>query len=329
MKGKSLALYFTLYALLFALCVPASAQQPPRTYRIGFLSGGSSGRSPNIEAFRQGLRDQGYIEDRNIIVEYRFAEGKGDARYPALLSDLIRLQVEVIVADGSGPSRAAKKATSTIPIVMTTSTDPVGQGLIASHARPGGNITGLTSTSEELGGKLLELTKEIVTKLTRVMVVAPAGAAGKFFLKETQAPARALGIQLVMMVVGGPEDYESIVEAAAKERAEALVSRLGPSPLPAERQKFMALAVKRRLPVVSQGTDDATAGALFSYGRDLSAQYRRVGVFVDKILKGAKPAELPVEAPTKLELVINLQTAKQINVTIPSHVLLRADKVIK
>jgi putative tryptophan/tyrosine transport system substrate-binding protein len=319
----------TLSALLLALSIPASAQQPKKIPRIGFLSGGSSGRSANIEAFRQGLRDLGYIEGKNIIIEYRFAEGQSDARYPALLSDLIGLKVELIVADGSGPSRAAKKATSTIPIVMTTSTDPVGQGLIASYARPGGNISGLTSTSEELGGKLLELTKEIVTRLTRVMVVAPAGAAGKFFLKETQAPARALGLQLIMMVVGGPEDYENIVEAAVKERAEALLSRLGPSPLLAEREKFMALAVKRRLPVVSQGTNDAEAGALLSYGRDQSAQYRRVSVFVDKILKGAKPAELPVEAPTKVELVINLKTAKQIGLTIPQSVLYRADRVIK
>ena len=311
----------------------ADAQQAGKVYRIGFLSGGFPGSSPNVEAFRQGLRDLGYVEGKNIVTEYRYAQGKTysrpDSRYPALVADLVSLKVDIIVADGSGATRAAKKATGTIPIVMTTSTDPIGQGLVASLARPGGNVTGLTSVSEELGGKLLELTKETLPKLTRVAVVFPDGLAGELFLKETGAPARALGLQLIPLPIRGPDDYENIIRAATKERADALLSRLGPSPLPAHRKQFIALATKRRLPVVSQGTDDAEAGALLSYGRDVSDQYRRVAVFVDKILKGAKPGSLPVEAPTKLALVINLKTAKALNLTIPQSVLYRADKVIK
>jgi putative ABC transport system substrate-binding protein len=322
-------LCLTLCALLFALCFPVEAQPMKKVYRLGFLSGGSAGSSSTIEAFRQGLRDLGYVEGKNVNIEYRYAEGKGDTRYPELLSDLIRLKVDVIVADGSGPSRAAKKATSTIPIVMTTSTDPIGQGLVASLARPGGNVTGLTSVSEELGGKLLDLTREIVPRLSRVAVVFPDGLAGRLFLKETEVPARRLGLNLIPLVVAGPNDYENVIRAATKERADALISRLGPSPSSADRKQFMALAAKRRLPVISQGSDDAEAGALFSYGRDQTAQYRRVAVFVDKILKGAKPAELPVEAPQKFELVINLRTAKQLNLTISQSVLYRADKVIK
>jgi putative ABC transport system substrate-binding protein len=180
-----------------------------------------------------------------------------------------------------------------------------------------------------LGGKLLELTKEVLPKITRVAVVFPDGVAGELFLKETEAPARALGVQLIPLVVRGPDDYENIIRAATKERADVILSRLGPTPLPAHRKQFMALATRRRLLVVSQGTDDTEAGALLSYGRDVLAQYSRVAVFVDKILKGANPGDLPVEAPTKLVLVINLKTAKQIGLTIPQSVLYRADKVIR
>jgi putative tryptophan/tyrosine transport system substrate-binding protein len=180
-----------------------------------------------------------------------------------------------------------------------------------------------------LGGKLLELTKEIVPRLTRIAVVFPDGLAGELFVKQTEVPARTLGIRLVSLTVRQPDDYENVIRAAAKERVEALISRLGPSPLSAHRGQFMSLASKRRLPVVSQGIEDAEAGALLSYGRDVFAQYNRVAIFVDKILKGAKPAELPVEAPTKFELVINLEAAKQIGITIPQKVLARADKVIK
>ena len=212
---------------------------------------------------------------------------------------------------------------------MTTSTNPVGQGLVASLARPGGNVTGLTSVSEELGGKLLEFTKEVVPRLARVAVVYPDGPAGELFVKQTETPARVLGIQLLSLIVRQPNDYENVIQAAVKKGVDALLSRLGPSPLSAHRGQFMALAAKRRLPVVTQGIDDAEAGALLCYGRDVFAQYHRVAIFVDKILKGAKPAELPVEAPTKLELTINLKAAKQLGVTIPPNLLARADKVIK
>ena len=215
---------------------------------------------------------------------------------------------------------------------MTSTTDPVGNGLIASLARPGGNVTGLTNISGELGGKLLELLKEIDPKLTRVAIVIPGGGLGtanKLFVKETEVPARALRVQLISLVVRGPEDYEGAVRAATKDRANALLSRLPPGSSSADRKQFMELAAKSRLPVVSATNLDTEAGGLISYGRDPRESYRRAAAYVDKILKGAKPADLPVEQPTKFELVINLKTANQIGVTIPQKMLARADRVIK
>ena len=308
----------------------AEAQQQAKVHRIGVLSGGVPGYSPDIEAFRQGLRDLGYVEGKNLVIEYRYTERKAD-RYPDLLSDLVRLKVDVIIGLGTGPTIAAKKATSTIPIVMTSTTDPVGNGLIASLARPGGNVTGLTNISGELGGKLLELLKEIDSRLTRVAIVLPGGlgAASKLFVKETEVPARALRVQLISLVVRGPEDYEGAVRAATKERANALLSRLPPGTPFADRKQFVELAVKSRLPVVSATNLDTEAGGLISYGRDPRESYRRAATYVDKILKGAKPADLPVEQPTKFEFVINLKTAKALNLTIPQSVLYRADKVIR
>ena len=319
-----------LVGLALASVHLAGAQQQAKVHRIGVLSGGVAGYSPDIEAFLQGLRDLGYVEGKNLIVEYRYTERKAD-RYPDLLSDLVRLKVDVIIGLGTGPTVAAKKATNTIPIVMTSTTDPVGNGLIASLARPGGNVTGLTNISGELGGKLLELVKEIDPKLTRVAIVLPGGlgAASKLFVKETEVPARALGVQLISLVVRGPEDYQGAVRAAAKERANALLSRLPPGTPSAHRKQFMELAAKSRLPVVSATNLDTEAGGLISYGRDPIESYRRAATYVDKILKGAKPADLPVEQPMKIELVINLKTAKEIGVTIPQAVLYRADKVIK
>ena len=241
-----------LVGLAFTSVHLAGAQQQAKVHRIGVLSGGVAGYSPDIEAFLQGLRDLGYVEGKNLIVEYRYTERKAD-RYPDLLSDLVRLKVDVIIGLGTGPTVAAKKATNTIPIVMTSTTDPVGNGLIASLARPGGNVTGPTNISGELGGKLLELVKEIDPRLTRVAIVLPGGlgAASKLFVKETEIPARALGVQLISPVVRGPEDYQGAVRAAAKERANALLSRLPPyTPYP-HRKQFMELAAKSRLPVVS------------------------------------------------------------------------------
>ena len=331
-KTMSQKPYSLLLTAFFCAIAPfAQAQQTSKIHRIGFLSSGVPGSSPDIEAFRQGLHDLGYVEGKNLVIEYRYTERNAD-RYPDLLSDLVRLKVDAIIGDGTGATIAAKKATSTIPIVMTSTTDPVGNGLIASLARPGGNVTGLTNISGELGGKLLELLKEVIPRLTRVAIVIPGGGLGtanKLFVKETEVPARALRVQLISLVVRGPEDYEGAVRAATKERANALLSRLPPGTPSADRKQFMDLAAKSRLPVVSATNLDTEAGGLISYGRDPRESYRRAATYVDKILKGAKPADLPVEQPTKFEFVINLKTAKALDITIPQSVLYRADKVIR
>jgi ABC-type uncharacterized transport system substrate-binding protein len=321
---------YVLCAMFVALCNSSAAQQPAKLHRIGVLSGGVPGSSPDIEAFRQGLRDLGYVEGKNLVIEYRYSE-RDVNRYPDLLSDLLRLKVNVIICEGTSATIAAKKATSTVAIVMTSTTDPVGNGLIASLARPGGNVTGLTSIGLELGGKLLELLKEIDPRLSRVAIVIPGGPAraNKLFVKETEIIARALRVHLTSLVVRGPDDYEDAVRAAIKERQNALLSRLPPGTPSAHRKQFMDLAAQSHLPVVSGTNLDTEAGGLISYGRDPNESYRRAATYVDKILKGAKPADLPVEAPTKLELVINLKTVKQIGLTIPQKVLARADRVIK
>jgi putative tryptophan/tyrosine transport system substrate-binding protein len=316
-----------LGAVFLALCVSAAAQQA-HIPRIGYLAA-EYGSSPPKD-FVQALRDLGYVEGKNIAFEYRTSEGKTGA-YPDLLADLIRIKVDIIVTSASGATLAAKKATSTIPIVMTSSTDPVGTGLVASLARPGGNITGLTSVTGELGGKFLELLKEIVPRLSRVLIPAPAGSITEdLFIKETEGPARALKVQTIRFPVRGPEDYESIFRAAANERANGLVVRLPPSSTPASRRKqFTELAAKNRLPAIYGTKVWVESGGLVSYGQDQNMRNRRLATYVDKILKGAKPADLPIEAPTKFEFVINLKTAKQIGLTIPPNVLARADKVIK
>jgi putative tryptophan/tyrosine transport system substrate-binding protein len=332
MKRKITVL--ALCALLFAVCPPVSAQQLGKVHRIGVLSGGFPGSSPDIEAFQQGLRDHGYVEGKNLIIEHRYAEGKPD-RYTKLVSELLRLKVDVIVANGSAPTAAAKKATSTIPIVMTSSTDPERTGLIASLAQPGGNVTGVTEISGELAGKLLELLKEVVPRLTRVGIVLPVSqtgelaAATKLFVKEIELPARALTVQIISLAVRGPEDYEGAVRAANKERSNALLIRLPPGTPSAHRKQFMDLAAKSRLPVASGQNLDTEAGGLLSYGWDRRDLYRRAATYVDKILKGTKPGDLPVERPTKFEFVINLKAAKALDLTIPQSVLYRADKVIR
>jgi putative ABC transport system substrate-binding protein len=332
-REKSIPLILALICLLPAIFLPSAstgAQQPGKVYRIGYLSGGVSGPSPDIEAFRQGLRDLGYFEGKNLVIEYRYTERNAE-RYPKLAADLVRLNVDVIIGDGTSPTIAVKKATSTIPIVMTSATDPVANGLIASLARPGGNVTGLSNVGGELGGKILELLKEMLPRFSRVAVVIPAGPApaNKIFLKETEASARGLRVRVMSLVTHGPEDYEGVVGSAMKERANALISRLPPATPPAHRTQFTAVAAKKRLPVASTTDLDTENGALISYGSDTTDRYRRAAIYVDKILKGAKPADLPVEQPTKLQLVINLKTAKQIGLTIPPNVLARADRVIK
>jgi putative ABC transport system substrate-binding protein len=317
--------FLALSVVLFALCFPASAQQPKKVPRIGYLD--SAGSAP-AQAFVQGLRDLGYVEGKNIAIEYRSADGKRD-RVPDLAAELVRLKVDLIVADGTSPSLAAKNATTTIPIVMTSSTDPVANKLVASLARPGGNVTGLTSLSGELGGKLLELLKEIVPRLSRAAILRGGGPANDLFVKETETPARALGVKLIPVVVLGPEDFERAFRAMTKEGADAFIMRLPGSSFIDHYKQLTELTAKNRLPAIGMDRDWTDAGGLISYGSDDNAKYHRAAIYVDKILKGAKPAELPVEAPMKFELIINLKAAKQIGLTIPPNVLARADKVIK
>ena len=315
-------------AMLIALCPSVEAQQAAKKIpRVGFLAGGGSVLP---EAFEQGLRELGYAKEKNITFEYRSRETRTEG-WSDLIAELIRLKVDIIVADGSGPAAAAKNATNTIPIVMTSSTDPVGIGLVASLARPGGNVTGLSGVSGELGGKLLEILKEIIPQLSRVVVPGPppGSTTQDLFIKETESPARALKVQVTRVAVRGVEDYENIFRVATKERAHALVVRIPPTIPPAQRKQFVELVAKHRLPAIYQATNWIDAGGLISYGADRNFQFQRTAVYVDKILKGAKPADLPVEQPTKFEFVVNLNAAKQIGVTIPSSVLARADRVIK
>ena len=315
-----------LGALLFALCSSAEAQEGKKIPWIGYLAGAGAGPAP---AFIQGLRDLGYIEGKNIGFVYRTAEGNPE-RYADLAAELVRLKVDIIVADFTSASLAAKKATSTIPIVMTNGTDPVGTGLVANLARPGGNVTGLTNISGELGGKSLELLKEIVPKLNRVAILrTAAGAADDVFVKETEVPARALGVQLIPVRVQGSDDFEDAFRSMTKERANGFFVRLLPNTYSVPFKRVADLSMKNHLPSIAQQLTWTEAGGLMSYGADPNINYRRAATYVDKILKGAKPADLPVEAPTKFELRINLKTAKELGLMIPQSVLFRADKVIK
>jgi putative ABC transport system substrate-binding protein len=314
-----------LGALLFALCFSAEAQQPTKVARIGYLTPSISAKP----AFRQGLRDLGYVEGKNIVIEWRVNEGKID-RNPALAAELVRLNVDIIVAGGSSEIRAAKEATATIPIVMVRGGDPVGSGFVASLARPGGNITGLALLRPELSGKRLELLKEIVPKLSRVGVFASSRSADyALVLKEIEIAAAPLGVRLQSLDILSPKDFETAFQDAAKGRADAALFRVPGSILSFHRTKVAALAVKSRLPVIYEGAEDVDAGGLMSYGVNSSDLYRRTATYVDKVLKGAKPGDLPVEQPAKFEFVINLKTAKQIGLTIPPNVLARADKVIR
>jgi putative ABC transport system substrate-binding protein len=315
-----------LLATVLLVTVPfADAQEGKKIPWIGYLAGAGSGPSP---AFIQGLRDLGYVEGKNIGFVYRTAEGKRE-RFDDLAGELVRLKVDVIVADVTGAGLAAKKATSAIPIVMTSSTDPVGTGLVASLARPGGNVTGLTNISGELGGKLLELLKEVEPRLTRVAILGTSGTADEVFAKETQVPARALGVQLIRLRLQSPDDIDGAFRTITKERANGLVMRLQPSLFSAHYKRVAELTMKNRLPSIGLSTRWVDVGGLMSYGSDFNFQYRRAATYVDKILKGTKPADLPVEAPTKFEFVVNLKTAKQIGLTIPPNVLARADRVIR
>jgi len=325
---KWLGLSVIAFVLMVAVAV-AEAQQPARVLRIGFLAVTSpSTISARIEAFRQGLREFGYVEGKNIVIEYRYAEGKLD-RLPALAAELMHLKVNIIVTASSTPTRATKEVTTTIPIVMANDTDPVDNGFVASLARPGGNITGLTSLAPELSGKRVELLKEIIPKLSRVAVMGTSTNPGNArALKETELAAGAFGVKLQYLDVLSPKDVETAFRAATKGRADAVLL-LGSPFFLSHRTQVADLAVNSRLPAISNLTEFVEAGGLITYGVSQHDLFRRAATYVDKILKGAKPANLPVEQPTKFELVINLKAAKQIGLTIPPNVLARADRVIK
>ena len=315
-------------ALFFALAVNAQAQQA-KVPRIGYLATGTpSAAAANIAAFRQGLHDLGYVEGRNIDIQWRFGGYRVDL-LSDLAAELVGLKVDMIVATGGLAVRAAKKQTSTIPIVMTFSGDPVGTGLVPNLARPGGNLTGLSFMAPDLSAKRLELLKEAFPKVSRVAVlfdVSDPVSALEF--KETQAATHALGVTLKSMEVRGPDDFESAFLALGREWADGLLTFAHALTIP-NRKKIADLAAKSRLPAMYGLREFAEAGGLMAYGPNLSDLYLRAAVYVDKILKGAKPADLPVQQPTKFELVINLKTAKQIGLTIPPNVLARADRVIK
>ncbi|HWP56416.1 MAG TPA: ABC transporter substrate-binding protein [Candidatus Acidoferrales bacterium] len=323
-----------LSLFLFATAMIASApltqaQQSKKIPRIGYLVGPASASSIRYEAFRQGLHELGYVQGKNIAIEWRSSEGNRD-RQRALVAELVRAKVDVIVAVGGGDIRIAKEATDTIPIVMIQGGDPVGSGFVASLARPGGNITGLAILRPELSGKRLELLKEIVPSLSRVTLFT-SSASGDYaqVFKEAELAAGALGLKLQSFDIRSPKDFGTAFQAALKDRAEAVLVRVRGPILSPYRKEFAELAIKSRLPAIYEGVEEVEAGGLVSYGVSFTDLYRRAAVFVDKILKGAKPADLPVEQPTKFELVINLKTAKQVGLTIPPNVLARADRVIR
>ncbi len=319
-----------LSALLLALSFSVEAQQPKKIPRIGYLTGTSlSTNAARNEAFRQGLRELGYVEGKNIVIEWRSAEGRLD-RLAGLAAELVRLKVDVIVTGGPPATRAAKEATATIPIVMAHDTDPVASGFVASLARPGGNITGLSTLGPEIGGKRLELLKEIVPKLSRVAVFATSTQPGYAQeLKEMELAAGALKVKLQYLDIRDPKDIETAFRATGKGRADAVLMLAAGSLVTSHRTEIVELAVKSRLPVIYPNSQWVDAGGLMTYSASNTDMERHAATYVDKILKGAKPADLPVEQPTKFELMINLKAAKQIGLTIPANVLARADKVIK
>ena len=318
----------TLCALLFALSSSAEAQQGGKVPRIGFLDNSTaSGSAVLVEAFRQELSKLGWIEGKNITIEYRFAEQKNE-RLPELAADLVRLKVDLIVVTSPPPALAAKSATTTIPIVMAAGSDPVAAGLIASLARPGGNVTGLSSLSNELITKRLEILKDAVPKLVRVGFLRPAGGSDRQ-LKDLRPAALALKLKLEEIETRrDAKGLESAFQTAKQKQVGAIMTTTS-LPFFAERKRIVELAVKYRLPAIYPQDDFVEAGGLMSYGADFDDLYRRAAVYVDKILKGAKPADLPVQQATKFEFVINLKAAKQIGLTIPPEVLARANRVIK
>ena len=327
--NKRIFVFICLLLTVFLPAVSAEAQQSTRIPRIAFQSDSPPvNLAARIEAFRQGLRELGYVEGKNITIEWRSAEGKIERR-SEIAAELVRLKVDIIVSGGPAITRAVKEATSTIPIVMGQDTDPVGSGFIASLARPGGNITGLSALAPEMSGKQLDLLKEIVPKLSRVAVIGNSTNPGDAqALRETVLAAGSYEIYLRYLDVQDAKDIEPVLRAAAKGRADALMV-LGNPILNLQRQKVVDIVTKHRLPATYARPEYIEAGGLMTYGTNYPELFRRAATYVDKILKGAKPADLPVEQPTKFEFIINLKAAKQIGLTIPHKVLAKADRVIK
>ena len=327
---RSGVLCVTLCAALFALCASAEAQQTRRLFRIGFISPASSSTAgPNLEALRQGLHDLGYIDGKNIVIEARWAEGSAE-RFPQLLGELIDRKVEVIVVGGATGALAARNAAVTVPVVFAAVTDPLGYGIIASLAQPGGNLTGLAlAVGEGFSGKWVELLHETVPKISRFAALRnPTHPVSDVFSRETLTAGRALGVKIDYFDARGPDEIATALSRLEKDRLPAIM--VTPDPLfSAQRSRIVEFVTKRHLPSMFFSREFVDAGGLLSYGPSFPDSYRRAAVYVNKILKGAKPADLPVEQPTKFEFVINLKTAKQIGVTIPPNVLARADKVIR
>jgi putative tryptophan/tyrosine transport system substrate-binding protein len=326
-------IFNSLLATFLLTTVSTAEAQPTKIYRIGYLDDTSfSAASPRWEAFQQRLRELGWVEGKNIAFEYRFGEGKGVERLKELAAELVRLKVDLIVARATSGSLAAKEATSTIPIVMTGVGDPVGAGIVKSLAQPGGNITGVTNLSPELNTKRIEVLKDVVPKLSLmgVLLIGERGGVGtERQIKELEPAARSLKVKLLYLEAKRePKGLENAFETARRTRIDAFATISSPSTF-AERNRIVELAAKHRLPAIYQAREFVDEGGLMSYGNDIPDQYRRAAYFVDKILKGTKPANLPVELPTKFEFIINLKTAKQLGLTIPPNVLARADKVIR
>ena len=335
MKNKVITFVFSV--VLLALGVPAEAQQSGKVARIGYLSrdlhpADSRALAPrNLEAFRQGLQELGYIEGKNIIIEYRYAEGRQE-RLPALAEELVRLKVEIIVAESFTTVRAVRKVTTTIPIVVTGGMDPVGNGFVASLSRPGGNVTGLSNYSVELLGKRLELLKEVVPKVSRFVFLNDTDSApSKAMFKEAQVAAQTLGVKFQLVEVKAQDpDIDGAFRVMVKERIGAVIT--SPSPrlsLSLHRKRILQLLEQARMPAMHPSAEWVEAGGLMYYAANIPDLYRRAATYVDKILKGTKPADLPVEQPMKFEFVINLKAAKQIGLTIPPNLLARADRIIK
>ena len=317
------------FVVALAICgAVAQAQQPAGIPRVGLLISSSAALSlPRVEAFRQRLRELGYVEGNNIVIEYRYADGKRE-RLPELVAELVRLKVDVIVTVGAPAAEAAKKASGTIPIVLAGASDPVGTGLVSSLARPGGNITGLSNIAQDLDGKRLELLKEAFPKFARVALLWVSGGRGNLPLTDMEAAAKALGVKLLSLEVRSLDDFDSAFARAKRDGAQALITTPG-GIIGTQRRQVLEFAAKNRLPAMYTNSEFVEAGGLMSYAPNLADQWRRAADFVDRILKGTKPADIPVEQPMKFEFIVNLNAANQIGVTIPPNVLVRATKVIR